>query len=186
MARRLPGANLDVGLKLLGGDPQGPYWMAVVFPAGFHRPGGPAIDITEGYFVLQGELRYSGVVSPRLSYTVIPPGAPRTDTRTDEPTVAVARFSRQPTWSESGSPEAGVVDVHIPAGPPVATRLGPGWDLGDHDGVGVVLLESPLDEPVPVDTFVLSLADGTAHSVAAGTTPPDMEGPVGAWYCLRP
>ncbi|GEM_PF-6173671 len=181
MTRRLPGANLDVGLRFLGGDPEGPYWMAVVFPPGFHRPGGPAVDVTEGYFVLRGELRYSGVVSPAHSYTVIPPGSPRVDTRTEVPTVAVARFATQPRWSDVGDPDAPPPVVTTAEGPPAATPLGPGWTLGAHDGMTVVLVPETTSEAVAADCFLLSLTDGSTTVVAAGENPPPMPGPIGAW-----
>lgn len=181
MAHRLPGANLDVGLEFLGGDPEGPYWMAVVFPPGFRRPGSPAVDTAEGYFVLEGELHFSGVVSPSGSYTLIPPGAARVDTGTEVPTTAVARFGRRPNWLESGNPEAGPISVTEPDGPVRPTPLGHGWELASHDGVRVLMVESLTTGPSPVGAYVVSLADGTAVSVAEGEIPPQLSGPIGAW-----
>lgn len=97
---KLPGGSSSISLLRLGQASDGSYWSVVKFPKGYHRADSVFLGVEEGYLMIEGVLKYSGISSPQGSYTVIPAEVARVETHTDEEAIAIARFSGKPFWVE--------------------------------------------------------------------------------------
>lgn len=176
----LPGGSPAILLKRLGTAADGSMWSAVRFPAGFFRAGPVYLAVEEAYFMLEGEIFYSGLCSPAGSYTVIPAGAARLNTRTEQASMAVARFDGAPKWLER-PPQGPVGGIHTETGRGRTDGpLGPWVPLGSHGSVAVGKLTESVPDEHP-GAVLVSLTDLVVVEVAADEQPPSLTPPIVAW-----
>ncbi len=177
----LPGGSPAISLKRLGMAADESMWSAVRFPAGFFRAGPVYLAVEEAYLMIEGEIFYSGLSSPAGSYTVIPAGAPRVNTRTEEASLALVRFDGMPRWLDR-PPPGPVPEVRIEEGHGRANGLSGSWvPLGFHGSVVVVRIAGDALPEEHSGAVLLSLTDMVLVEIEAREPWPGLAPPFVAW-----
>lgn len=95
----IPDSSPPVAIARLREEADGGYWTLVRFPAGWSRPVTGHYQVTEEFWLLEGELEMSDEVYRAGSGAHVPAGAQRSDTRSMLGALALARFAGAPRWT---------------------------------------------------------------------------------------
>ena len=179
----LPGGTPSVSIRRIGEASDGSLWTAVRIPQGFSRETSVFLNVEESYITLEGELLYSGIQTPTNSYTIIPAGAARTQTRTNKNVLAIARFSKKPMWLKNApvDKKLPIKSVPINANKLELGPIGPWHFILNQGDMQVGYLKNLPQQRLTYGCIFLSLSDHIIVEVLKDDIPPQLKGPILAW-----
>ncbi len=180
---KLPGSSLSISLLRLGQASDGSYWSVVKFPKGYHRSDSVFLGVEESYLMVKGVLKYSGISSPKGSYTIIPAEVARVKTQANEEVIAIARFSDKPFWIDKPKQKSiKMIEVnHIEVESNNDKSLDRNHSIITYDSIKVAYLKKKPEFITDQGIIVYSLTDSVIVEVLEGEIFPRLNAPFIIW-----